>query len=41
MYYAGDEVNIKVNSTLPFTAESDEDWLTVAYDESSHSNSYG
>lgn len=35
MYYAGDEVNIKVNSTLPFTAESDEDWLTVAYDESS------
>lgn len=35
MYYAGDEVNIKVNSTLPFTAESDEGWLTVAYDESS------
>ena len=35
MYYTGDEVNIKVNSTLPFTAESDEDWLTVAYDESS------
>lgn len=29
MYYAGDEVTLKVNSTLAFKALSDKDWLKV------------
>lgn len=29
MYNGGDETTIKVKSTLPFTASSDADWLTV------------
>lgn len=29
MYNAGDEVKVMVNSTLPFEATSDQDWLTI------------
>lgn len=29
MYNTGDETRIGVNSTMPFTAKSDQDWLTV------------
>lgn len=29
MYNTGDETRIGVNSTMPFTAQSDQDWLTV------------
>lgn len=35
MYIAGDEITVPVNSTLPFIAVSNADWLTVTYDESS------
>ncbi|WP_303011867.1 BACON domain-containing protein [uncultured Bacteroides sp.] len=35
MYNAGDEVTVKVNSTRAFTAESDEEWLTVSFDDES------
>lgn len=31
----GDEVSIKVNSTLPFTAVSDKDWLIASFDNNS------
>lgn len=36
MYFAGDEQTIQVKSTLPFTAEAEDDsWLTVTNDEKS------
>ncbi|MBD3588766.1 BACON domain-containing protein [Bacteroides sp. GM023] len=35
MYNAGDELTIKIESTLAFTAVSDKTWLTVTKDETS------